>query len=106
MDHAAVSTPHKEFFWSDWIKRATDKGIVVGMTSQCLYGRVNENVYRNLRIISGLGVVYCEDMMPETAYVKLNYSWARDDSKEAKELPEQEHCGEIGKRSGYGEFLI
>ena len=106
LGHVAVSTSHKELLWSDWIKRATDKGIVIGMTSQCLYGRVNENVYRNLRIISGLGVVYCEDMMPETAYVKLGWLLGNYDKKEAKELLNKNIVGEIGERSGYGEFLV
>ncbi len=106
LGHVAVSTPHKKFLWSGWIKRAADKGIVIGMTSQCLYGRVNENVYRNLRIISRLGVVYCEDMMPETAYVKLGWLLGNYDKSEAKELLGKSIVGEIGPRSEYGEFLV
>jgi len=106
LGHIAVSTPHKELLWSGWIKRAIEKGMVIGMTSQCLYGRVNENVYRNLRIISGLGVVYCEDMMPETEYVKLGWLLGNYGKDEAKELLSKNIVGEISKRSEYGEFLV
>ena len=59
--------PTKEYLWISHMKSAIDKGVMVGMTSQCLYGRVNADVYTNLRLVSNLGVVYCEDMTPETA---------------------------------------
>jgi glutamyl-tRNA(Gln) amidotransferase subunit D len=41
------------------------------MTSQCLYGRVNLNVYNTGRDLITAGVISGEDMLPETAYVKL-----------------------------------
>ncbi|MEM3227838.1 MAG: Glu-tRNA(Gln) amidotransferase subunit GatD, partial [Candidatus Micrarchaeaceae archaeon] len=67
LGHTPVSISHEGMSWLPYIKEAVEKGIVVGMTSQCVYGRVNQSVYRNLRLLSGAGVIYCEDMSAETA---------------------------------------
>ncbi|MFH0906498.1 MAG: Glu-tRNA(Gln) amidotransferase subunit GatD [archaeon] len=60
--------------WLPYIKKANDSGIVVIMTSQCLYGRVNDKVYRNLRNAATSGADYLEqhDMLPEVAFIKLS----------------------------------
>jgi glutamyl-tRNA(Gln) amidotransferase subunit D len=76
------------------------------MTSQCIYGRVNNNVYRNLRIINDTGVIYCEDMIPETAYVKLGWLLGNYDAEESKRLLDKSIAREIKKRSRYEEFLL
>jgi glutamyl-tRNA(Gln) amidotransferase subunit D len=93
------------FSWLDDIKKAVDRGIVVGVTSQCIYGRVNENVYSKLREISGLGTVYCEDMTPETAYVKLAWLLGNYKPGEAKEMLAKNMVGEIKERTEPDEFL-
>jgi len=105
LGHAPVSTEHENFLWSEHIKKAVDKGVIVGMTSQCLYGRVNKNVYRNLRLISNLGVIYCEDMIPETALIKLGWLLANYKPEDAKKLLNRNMVGEIKKRSEFEEFL-
>ena len=106
LGHLPVSTIHDEFQWMPSVKRAVEKGIVMGMTSQCLYGRVNSNVYRNLRLIGEAGVVYCEDMTPETALVKLGWLLGNHKTEEAKGLLNQNIKGEIKSRTLYDEFLI
>ena len=106
LGHLPVSTIHDEFQWMPSVKKAIDKGIVVGMTSQCLYGRVNPNVYRNLRLLSGEGVVYCEDMTPETALIKLGWLLGNYKAEEAEKLLNQNIKGEIKSRTLYDEFLI
>ena len=53
------------------IGKAIEAGTKVVMTSQCLYGRVNLNVYNTGRDLITAGVISGEDMLPETAYVKL-----------------------------------
>ncbi|MEM0149298.1 MAG: Glu-tRNA(Gln) amidotransferase subunit GatD [Candidatus Micrarchaeaceae archaeon] len=106
MGHTPVSTEHEGFSWLPEIKKAIDSGIVVGMTSQCLYGRVNPNVYRNLRLLSNAGVIYCEDMLPETAYVKLGWLLGNYGAEEARELLSKNIAGEISKRSKYDNFLV
>ena len=63
-----------------WIRATTEKGVVVGMTTQCLEGQVNPFVYARGRELQGAGVLYLGDMLPETAYVKL--LWALGHSPE------------------------
>jgi glutamyl-tRNA(Gln) amidotransferase subunit D len=106
LGHTPVSVQHEGFSWLPQIKEAVEKGIVVGMTSQCIYGRVNPNVYRNLRLLSNAGAIYCEDMTPETAYVKLGWLLGNYDSEKAKELLGKNLVGEIHNRSDYDEFMI
>ena len=57
------------------IKRAIDKGMFVGMTSQCLNGRIKMTVYSAGRDLLKLGVIPLEDMLPETALVKLMWAY-------------------------------
>ncbi len=99
LGHAPVSPSSSKGSWIGPIKRAVDMGMVVGMTSQCLYGRVNENVYRNLRLLHDAGVIYCEDMLPEVAYVKLGFLLGNHSVHAAKELLGVNIKGEITERS-------
>ena len=103
LGHVPVSGTHEDLKWTGSIKRAVDAGIVVGMTSQCIFGRTNPYVYRNLRILSELGVVYCEDMMPETAYVKLGWLLGNFKNEEAKKMLNQNIAGEIKTRTEFEE---
>ncbi|WP_440059864.1 Glu-tRNA(Gln) amidotransferase subunit GatD [Thermogladius sp. 4427co] len=57
----------------DSIRRAIENEIPVVMTSQCLFGRVNLNVYSTGRRLLEAGVIPLEDMLPEVAYVKLSW---------------------------------
>jgi glutamyl-tRNA(Gln) amidotransferase subunit D len=100
------SPTHPELSWLGKVASAVEKGMVVGITSQCIYGRVNENVYSRMRTISGLGALYCEDMTPETAYVKLGWLLGNHKAGEAKRLLQINIAGEIKPRTKTGEFLI
>ena len=53
------------------IVRKTTKDTPVVMSSQCLSGSTNLNVYRNGRKLLNCGVVETYDMLPETALVKM-----------------------------------
>ncbi|MDD3160223.1 MAG: Glu-tRNA(Gln) amidotransferase subunit GatD, partial [Candidatus ainarchaeum sp.] len=77
-------TPIREDKFVKKILELIKSGCVVGMTSQCLYGRVHPNVYTNLRKLSEIGVIYCEDMLPETALMKLSWllgNYSKEESK-------------------------
>ena len=65
---------HVSKFCFDAIKNAVAKGVVVALASQCIWGRVNMNVYDTGRDLLSFGVVPLDDMFPETALVKL--MWA------------------------------
>ncbi len=99
LGHLPVSTAHKEYNWINAIKDGISSGMIIGMTSQCLDGRVNKNVYRNGRLIADLGVIYCEDMLPEVAYVKLGFLLGNYNKKDAQTLLPKNIAGEITQRS-------
>ncbi len=52
------------------IGSAIDKGVFIGMTSQCLWGRVRMTVYDTGRDLLRMGVIPLEDILPEVAVVK------------------------------------
>jgi glutamyl-tRNA(Gln) amidotransferase subunit D len=90
----------------DSFKRAQDENIPVIMTSQCLYGRVNMNVYSTGRNILDAGVISGIDMTPETTYVKLCWALGQsDDYEKVKEIMQTNVAGEFGERSTIEDFL-
>lgn len=68
------------------IREATEAGTVVVVTSQCLNGRTNLNVYNTGRDMLSAGAVTVMDMLPETAYVKLMWALANTSSPEAAKV--------------------
>ncbi len=81
------------------LKKFLEKGVAV-MTSQCLYGRVNMNVYSTGRELEEIGVVPGEDMLPETAYIKLAWLLAHYEKREEVEKLLRENLrGEISDRT-------
>jgi len=82
------------------LTKAIDRGVIIGMTSQCVWGRVNMNVYDSGRDLQALGVIPLEDMLPETALVKLMWTLGQTkDVKEAKELLKTNVVGELSPRT-------
>ena len=55
------------------IEKMVEDGRKVLMTSQCLYGSVNLNVYSTGRSLLKRGVIPLGSMLPEVAYVKAMY---------------------------------
>ncbi len=81
------------------LERAKEEGVAVVMTSQCLFGRVNMNVYTTGRRLLAAGVIPGGDMLPETAFVKLSWVLARtDDLSEVRELMLTNLAGEFWDR--------
>jgi len=68
------------------IKMAHEKGIFMGMTSQCIDGRVSMTVYESGRDLLNLGIVPLEDMIPEVALVKA--MWAAGNTENYEEIKE------------------
>ena len=82
------------------IKNAIECNVLVTMTSQCIWGRVNMNVYDTGRDLLALGVIPLEDMLPETALVKL--MWVHGQTKDtegARKLMKTDIAGELSPRT-------
>ena len=81
------------------IKKVCDAGTIVVITSQCLGGTTNLNVYNNGRNMLAAGAISVGDMLPETAYVKLMWVLANSkDRDEAEKMMMSPLSGETGKR--------
>ncbi len=52
------------------VKKANEKGIFLGMTSQCIDGRIRMTVYESGRDLLDLGIIPLKNMIPEVALVK------------------------------------
>ncbi|MBS7656600.1 Glu-tRNA(Gln) amidotransferase subunit GatD [Candidatus Bathyarchaeota archaeon] len=82
------------------IKKAIEKGVIVAMASQCIWGRVNMNVYTTGRDLVAMGVVPLQDMLAETALVKLMWILGQTQDKEkAKDLLATNLAYEISSRT-------
>ena len=82
------------------IQNASNQGVVVALASQCIWGRVNMNVYDTGRDLQDRGVIPADDMFPETALVKLMWSLGQTtDPQEAKKLFKTNIAGEFSPRT-------
>ncbi|UCE81445.1 MAG: Glu-tRNA(Gln) amidotransferase subunit GatD [Methanobacteriota archaeon] len=81
------------------IDKAVRDGVFVAVTTQCLHGAVNLNVYSTGRDMISAGAVPLEDMLPETAFVKLMWTLGQtEDPEEAKKIMLSNIAGEIASR--------
>ncbi len=91
---------HVSRYCYDSIRKALKQDVPVFMTSQTIWGRVDMNVYVTGRDLLNMGVVSLEDMIPETAIVKLMWALAQTRSPEKiRGLMLQPVAGEITERT-------
>ncbi len=69
--------------WVKKIQELTKKGMTICAASQTIYGRLHPYVYSSGRKLANAGMIYLEDMLSETALVKLGWvlghsDWAKD----------------------------
>lgn len=96
---AGTGLGHTSSEYVEIFRKATKDGIFVGMTTQCLFGRVNMNVYTTGRQLLDAGVTPLEDMLPEVALVKLMWVLAHeDDLEKIKQIMTTNLVGEINMR--------
>ncbi len=105
MGHVPTDAAKKP--WTTVIKKHSEH-IPFVVTSQTIYGRVNPYVYTNLRkLFTGSGAIPGEDMLTETAYVKLMWVLGKTkDMAKVREMMLTDYAGEISGRSLPGTFLI
>jgi len=82
------------------IREAVKASVIVAMAPQCIWGRINMNVYSNGRDLLAMGVVPLEDMLAETALVKLMWSLGQTkDVEKTKTLLTTNIAHEISPRT-------
>ena len=64
------------------IKKANEKGMFLGMTSQCIDGRIRMTVYESGRDLLNLGIIPLSNMISEVALVKAMWAIGNFDSNE------------------------
>lgn len=89
--------------WIPTLRKIIGRGTIVCATPQTLYGRLDPLVYSPGRQVKKLGVIYLEDMLPETALVKLGWVLGHKGWK-AEEKMLENVSGELNPKLG-GEFV-
>ena len=85
--------------WLKKIKELTKKGIIICATCQTIYGRLDPYVYSTGRELLETGMIYLENMLSETAFVKLGYVLAHPEWKnKIREKMLENFAGEISDR--------
>jgi glutamyl-tRNA(Gln) amidotransferase subunit D len=91
---------HVSAEWIPGVARAVKGGIPVVMTSQCLYGTICDRVYDTGRDLLHAGIIEGDDLLPETALVKLMWVLGQTtDMEEVRRLMHENIAGEIRGRS-------
>lgn len=93
--------------WLPALKKHIKNGLVVCITSQCIFGRVDPYVYTNLRDLNETGAIFLEDMLSETALIKLgwvlgHYGW----KTHIKEKMLENVAGELNDRISFEENFV
>ncbi len=80
---------------NSWIKKLKEvqKKMIVCAASQTIYGRLDPLVYSNGRELLETGIIYLEDMLAETALIKLGWvlghkEWAKSKEKVKEKMLE------------------
>ena len=81
------------------IANAVKKDVPVFMTSQTIWGRVDMNVYSTGRDLIEIGVTPLDDMLAETALVKLSWALANSSTDQVRRLMTTPIAGEITSRT-------
>ena len=87
------------------LKKFIASGSVVVLTSQCIFGRVHKDIYTNCRRLANIGIIFGEDMLTETAFVKLAWLLGNYKKDKVKELMTKNLRGEINERLMKDEYL-
>ncbi len=84
------------------IAELTKNGVFIGITSQCIWGHVNLNVYDTGRDLIRSNVIPLGNMLPETAFAKLSWALANFPSDSIIEVMTSNLVGELNSRLSLG----
>jgi glutamyl-tRNA(Gln) amidotransferase subunit D len=87
------------------LKKFIKSGGTIILTSQCIFGKVHEDIYTNCRRLRDIGIIFGEDMLTETAFVKLAWLLGNYKKDKVKELIKENLRGEINKRILPDEYI-
>ncbi len=89
------------------IKRAVAKGVHIYMTVQTLWGFVHMFVYDTGRDLMSMGIVPAENMLPETAYIKLGWVLGQTtDPEKVRDMMLTPIARDITEGEPYNGYLI
>ncbi len=91
--------------WIPKLKQVIKKGLLVYAAPQTIYGRLDPYVYSPGRKLQEIGVVFLNDILAETAFVKLGYCLAKSKGRiGVNKLMISNLAGEFNNRLGI-EFI-
>ncbi len=89
------------------IRRAKEKGVMLFMTLQTIWGYVHMFVYDTGRDLMQMGIIPLGNMLPEVAWVKLGWVMGQtQDPQEVKEMMLKPINDEITEREPYNGYLV
>jgi glutamyl-tRNA(Gln) amidotransferase subunit D len=98
LGHVPMSEEAK-YSWLPKIKKAIDHGVTICAAPQTIFGRLNPMVYSPGRSLMKAGVIFLEDMLSETAFVKLGFVLAhREWKNKIREKMLENMAGELNPR--------
>ena len=102
-----VGTEEAKYNWLPSIKSAIDSGMTICFAPQTFYGKLDPYVYAPGRELLKAGVIFLEDILPETAYVKLGWVLGHEKNPaKIKELMLKNIAGEFNKTISEKAFLF
>ncbi len=84
LGHAPTKRARKS--WIKKLKEVQEKGLIVCAAAQTIYGRLDPLVYSNGRELMETGIIYLEDMLAETALVKLGWVLGHNEWAKSKDI--------------------
>lgn len=100
-----VATGEAEHNWLGKLKKHINNGLVVCAAAQTIFGRLDPLVYSNGRALEETGVIFLDDMLAETALVKLGWVLGHHGWKgKVKEKMLENFAGELNSRLGRENF--
>ncbi|MBI3033259.1 Glu-tRNA(Gln) amidotransferase subunit GatD [Candidatus Woesearchaeota archaeon] len=87
------------------VKKLINSGCIVVMSSQAIFGKVMMDVYSNLRKEKEIGIIEGNDMLTETAFIKLAWLLGNYKPEEVKQLMTENLRGEINSRISVDEYI-
>lgn len=97
-----IATSGARKSWIKKLKEVQNKGMIICAAPQCINGRLDPFVYSSGREILGTGVIYLEDMLAETALVKLGWVLGHEEWKKNKKIIKEKmlenFAGELNDR--------